>query len=365
MKFLKTLLAVCVLSGATWAEDYRVNGQTWSLSDQGASIVDHMGRKAVKVNRGTLTLKDMTFGDGIIEFDIAMPGVRGFAGVTFRTRDGGMGENFYLRGHLSGMPDANQYQPVFNGNSAWQIFHGARYSAPTPYAADRWTKVKLVVKGTKMDVYIDSEQPVLHVDNLMLGDAPGGINLNGFVADFYYSNMRVTRDDSVTLTGTPAPLPDLPTGLIKSFSVGTTAVAAEKVEAKAWLDKALMEDQSWQTLAVGETGALNLGQVSARTRDINTLLVKLNLKADEAKTIQLKYGFSDRVTVFLNGHALVHGNDTYQTRDYRYLGTIGLFDSVFLPLEAGDNEVVFAVTEAFGGWALMAATPDQTGIEVR
>ncbi len=365
MKLLKTLLALCMLSSGAIAEDYMVNGQTWTLSDQGASIVDHMDRKAVKVNRGTLTLKDMSFHNGIIEFDIAMPGKRGFAGVTFRTRDGGMGENFYLRGHLSGMPDANQYQPVFNGNSAWQIFHGPRYSAPTPYAADRWTKVKLVVKGTKMDVYIDSDKPVLHVDKLMLGDKSGGIYFNGSVADFYYSNMRVTKDDSVQLTGTPAPLPELPAGLIKSFRVGTTAVAADKVEAKAWLDKSLMEGQTWQALEVGETGALNLGRVSARTRDANTLLVKLSLTAEDAKSIQLKYGFSDRVTVFLNGHALAHGNDTYQTRDYRYLGTIGLFDSVFLPLEAGDNEVVFAVTEAFGGWALMAAIDDQTGIEVR
>jgi len=365
MKFLKTLLAVFALSGAAWADDYTINGQTWALSDQGASIVDHMGRKAVKVNRGTLTLKDTTFQNGIIEFDIAMPGIRGFAGVTFRERDGGMGENFYLRGHLSGMPDANQYQPVFNGNSAWQIFHGPRYSAPTPYATNRWTKVKLVVKGTRMDVYIDSDTPVLHVDNLMLGDTPGGISLNGVLADFYYSNMRVTSDDSVTLTGKPAPLPELPSGLIKGFRVGTTAVAADKVEAKAWLDKALLDGQTWQSLEVGETGALNLGRISARTRDVNTLLVKLTVSTDEARTIRLKYGFSDRVTVFLNGHALAHGNDTYQTRDYRYLGTIGLFDSVFLPLEAGDNDVVFAVTEAFGGWALMAATENQTGIEVR
>lgn len=365
MRFLKTLFAACLLSGAAAAEDYTVNGQTWSLSDQGASIVTHMGRQAVKLNRGLLTLNDVTFENGIIEFDIAMPGIRGFAGVTFRTRDGGMGENFYLRGHLSGMPDANQYQPVFNGNSAWQIFHGPRYSAPTPYATDRWTKVKLVVKGTKMDVFIDSDTPVLHVDNLMLGEGVGGINLNGALADFYYSNMRVTNDDSVTLTGTPAPLPELPTGLIKSFHVGTTAVAADKVEAKAWLDKALLEGQTWQMLEVGETGALNLGRISARTRDVNTLLVKMTINADEAKTVLIKYGFSDRVTVFLNGHALAHGNDTYQTRDYRYLGTIGLFDSVFLPLEAGNNEVVFAVTEAFGGWALMAAIEDQTGIEVR
>lgn len=365
MKFLTTIFAICVATLSAAAEEYRVNGQVWDLSEEGASIVEHMGRTAIKINRGRATLSNMAFENGVIEFDIAMPGTRGFAGVTFRTREGGMGENFYLRGHLSGMPDANQYQPVFNGNSAWQLFHGARYSAPTPYATDRWTKVKLVVKGSKMDVYIDGMEPVLHVDNLMHGEATGGVSLNGFLADFYYSNMRVIRDDSVALKGKAAPLADLPKGLIKNFSVNTKAIAADKVEAQPWLDKTLMEAQTWQTLGVDETGAANLGRISASTREANTLLVKLTVTSDKAKTIPIKYGFSDRVTVFLNGHAIAHENDTYLTRDYRYLGTMGLFDSVFLPLKAGKNELVFAVTEAFGGWGIMAAIEDQEGLRVQ
>jgi hypothetical protein len=46
------------------------------------------------------------------------------------------------------------------------------------------------------------------------------------------------------------------------------------------------------------------------------------------------------------------------TRDYRYLGSIGLFDSVVLPLEAGENEIWIAVSEAFGGWGVMARITD-------
>jgi hypothetical protein len=41
------------------------------------------------------------------------------------------------------------------------------------------------------------------------------------------------------------------------------------------------------------------------------------------------------------------------SRDYRYLGTIGYFDNVTLPLEAGKNEICIAVSEAFGGWGIM------------
>lgn len=58
-------------------------------------------------------------------------------------------------------------------------------------------------------------------------------------------------------------------------------------------------------------------------------------------------------------------DNTYQSRDYRYLGTIGLFDTVVLPLVAGANEIVIAVTEAFGGWGVMAELDDLDGVSIR
>ena len=48
-------------------------------------------------------------------------------------------------------------------------------------------------------------------------------------------------------------------------------------------------------------------------------------------------GFSDRAAVYLNGRAVFHGTDAYRSRDYRFLGSIGWYDTVYLPLEAGDN----------------------------
>ena len=70
---------------------------------------------------------------------------------------------------------------------------------------------------------------------------------------------------------------------------------------------------------------------------------------------EMSFGFSDRVRVYLNGRLLYAGNDGYTTRDYRFLGSVGLFDTVALPLQKGDNELAFAVSENFGGWAVVAA----------
>ena len=62
--------------------------------------------------------------------------------------------------------------------------------------------------------------------------------------------------------------------------------------------------------------------------------------------------------VFVNGRRVYSGDNTYMSRDYRYLGTIGLFDSVVLPLQPGKNEICVAVTEAFGGWGIMGRIDD-------
>ena len=77
----------------------------------------------------------------------------------------------------------------------------------------------------------------------------------------------------------------------------------------------------------------------------------------------LRFGYSDRVRVFLNGSLLYAGDNGYRSRDFRYLGTIGLFDSVPLALRPGDNELVMAVSESFGGWGVLAKVGEPNGMQ--
>ena len=62
------------------------------------------------------------------------------------------------------------------------------------------------------------------------------------------------------------------------------------------------------------------------------------------------------------GRALFRGDDAYRSRDYRFLGSIGWYDTLYVPLEAGDNELVVAVSEDFGGWGVQARFPDASGL---
>lgn len=351
--------AVSLASAA--AQD--IDPDKWELSENGAQIVNYLGRQSIQLNGGVSELKDMKFQNGTISFDIVMQEKRGFAGVYFRWNDNNA-EYFYLRPHMSGNPDSNQYTPRFNGVAGWQLYHSPRFSAPTVYKFDQWFSVKLVVKDNKMDVYIDSDVPVLHVDNLMGPEAAGSIRIGGGFQDFRFSNFEIVPDDTVSTIGIPAPRAELPDTLIKTFSVASTAVLGSSVEGMPELDAGLLAGQVWQTLEIDEAGVGNLAKISGRTPEINTLFVRKILTADAAKTVRFQYGFSDRVTVFLNGRAIAYGDDRYLSRDYRHLGTIGLYDSVFLPLKAGKNELIFAVSEGFGGWGIKAAMDPVSGVRV-
>ena len=112
---------------------------------------------------------------------------------------------------------------------------------------------------------------------------------------------------------------------------------------------------TWTSLDADENGITNLAKVQGLGEGANTAFARTIVTSDEAKTAQLRFGYSDAAIVFVNGKRVYSGDNTYMSRDYRYLGTIGLFDSVPVDLNAGDNEICIAVTEAFGGWGLIGA----------
>jgi hypothetical protein len=72
----------------------------------------------------------------------------------------------------------------------------------------------------------------------------------------------------------------------------------------------------------------------------------------------MHFGFSDAVRVYLNGAPLYEGADLQFSRDYRFLGHVGFWDSLFVPLRAGRNDVAFVVTDNTNGGTAAAARFD-------
>ena len=99
------------------------DSKKWEIKAKESRVEKYLGRTSLFLKGGKAIVKDSKFSDGIIEYDVAFDGKRGFNGVIWRIRDSHDYEKFYIRSHQSGNPDANQYTPVFNGVSGWQLYY--------------------------------------------------------------------------------------------------------------------------------------------------------------------------------------------------------------------------------------------------
>ena len=50
--------------------------------------------------------------------------------------------------------------------------------------------------------------------------------------------------------------------------------------------------------------------------------------------------------------------DNFLSRDYRFLGTIGYYDALYLDLAKGRSELWMALSEDMGGWGVQAKLED-------
>jgi hypothetical protein len=127
------------------------------------------------------------------------------------------------------------------------------------------------------------------------------------------------------------------------------------------LEQALTGARTWTPIESEPSGLLNLARVHGIRDGRNTVLARTTIESPRAETRLLELGFSDRAVVHLNGRPLFRGSDAYRSRDYRFLGSIGWYDALYLPLEAGANDLVVAVSEDFGGWGVQARLAERCG----
>jgi hypothetical protein len=107
----------------------------------------YMGKECLLLQSGAIMVKGADLRDGTIEADISFSQQRGFPGFIFRMQDNNNMENFYVRPHQSGNPDATQYTPIFNGYAGWQLYHGEGYSKAFTFKFDQWHHVKIELHG--------------------------------------------------------------------------------------------------------------------------------------------------------------------------------------------------------------------------
>jgi sugar lactone lactonase YvrE len=343
-----------------WAETTEVPfaSDRWEVAV--GRTVEHLGRAAFE---GSATLKDVQFTDGTIEVDVAVTGASSYPGIVFRAQPDGGGENVYLRPHRAGRyDDAVQYTPEFRGVSCWQLYNGDGFTAGTELPANEWTTLRVEVSGGRARVFVgDATEPVLVVEHLKRELVAGAIGVRGPMGgSAVFSNFRYSQDAPADF-GRRAYV-DRPPGLLTDWQVSET-LAAEYVASERLPEAAVMKELTWTRVEAEPSGLVNLTRFVPRTGPTpDAVLARTTVTSEAAEVRPLRLGYSDQVTVFLNGAPLFTGSSSYRERDPSFLGIVGMFDTVYLPLEQGSNELMLLVSEVFGGWAFQAGWAGATHV---
>jgi len=348
----------------------------WDLEGK-AGVAEFLGRKCLLLEGGAAVLKDFEMRDGVVDADVATSAVRGFFGFDFRIADGGLNfEEVYLRTHKSGAPDAMQYTPVLNTGRNWQLFNGPGFTGAVDIPKGVWFHLRLEVAGAQARLYVkDMDKPALVMDDLKSGVRKGQLALFVLTGATYYSNFEVrTTPDAPWVRHEPP----MPPGTLTAWSLSPAYDALER-DPERPLAPSGRAAIRWQDVEAEPPGLVVLyryreaphprvtfqGDFSRRLEPqpgMKLVYARTSIEADRDEVRKLSIGYSDDVSVFLNGQILYRGRSAQGFRDPGFLGIVNAEnDAVYLPLRKGRNELVLAVGELGGGWGFVCrlAKPDE------
>lgn len=365
MKFkLAALLFLLVSFSVKSQNTIPIDTTHWEIQARSYIIEPYKGKNSIYLQAGFMKLKDKRFLNGTIEFDIYLKELQAFPGVYFRVDENLNGEQFFMRPHLSGKPDANQAAPLTYGITPWQLYFGPRYSFPYTYNYEDWTHVKILVNNGRAQVFLNhSEKPNLSW-NLFHDAKSGDIGFRGGNrTGLHIANIQI--DHTAPKISNFQPIERKPIeGLIQKWEV-SDRFEENKLDDINNLSK-LIASRKWNhEIEVEEGTAANISRKVnlLSNRKKNTVFARIIIHSDKKQTKLINFGYSDRVVAILNGKPIYKGTNRWRSRDYRYLGTVGLFDGIYLPLKKGKNTLLMAVSEDFGGWLITGKFNNEIGLK--
>jgi len=345
-----------------------VDSPRWDLEGQ-AKLAEYQGRKCLVLDGGAAVLKDFEMRDGVIDVDVATPASRGFFGFDFRIDAKQANyEEVYLRQHKSGQPDAMQYTPVLNTGRNWQIYNGPGFTGAVDIPKNVWFHLRLEVTGAQAKLYVqDMDKPALVMTDLKSGVQRGQVALFDLTGETYFSNFEVrTTPDTAWQRHLPATPPNTLTKW--SISPPYDALARNLEQPLAPAESTAIK---WQDVEAEAPGFVVLyryleaphprvtfqGDFSKRLEPqpgMKVVYARTRIDSDRDQVKKLYIGYSDDVSVFLNGRILYRGRSAQGFRDPGFLGIVNPEnDAVYLPLKKGNNELMLAVSELGGGWGFI------------
>jgi hypothetical protein len=365
-------LVVCLLAGlriAGGAEPLPIamTAEHWQAKEN-AEFLRQLGfyHGLMRLNSGTAALKDVTFGDGTIEFDVNTIG-RGAPGIAFRQQDEGNFELLYLRPDPAcpAFQACMQYAPQTHGVLLWDFF--PQYQTRAPLRENGWNHIKMVISGRRMNVFVnDAPSPTLQVGRLE-GDAlKGGLHLEG---PGTFANLVITPNAVEGLSPEPAGDPmEGERGLVRNWRLSSFSALPDGKDPT--YHEMPGASQEWKTIRTEQGGLVNLSRAYGRPlREPNRAVawLKTTIASDKQQTKKVDIGWTRELWVFVNGKLAYADRNIWEQENARKFpdGRCSLENGSFtLPLEAGDNEVAVAIANNFFGWGVKVRVADPEGVHL-
>jgi hypothetical protein len=351
----------------------------WRL-DGNAKVAEYLGRKCLMMDGAVAVLKDFEMRDGVLDVDVATSAKRGFFGFDVRIdKEEANFEEIYLRPHKSGLPDAMQYTPVLNSERDWQIYNAAGFTGNVEIPKGDWFHLRLELAGAQGKLFVgDMEKPALVISDFKSGVQRGEVALFNLTGATCYANFEVRATTDVPWE---RHLPAMPVGTLTKWQLSPSYDAITPTIGQARdLERALTASESaairWQEVQAEPPGFVVInryregpqvnvtfqGDFSKRLEPqpgMKVVYARTNIESDREQVKKLELGYSDDVSVFLNGKILYRGRSAQGFRDPGFLGIVNPEnDAVYLPLKKGDNELMLAVSEVGGGWGFICRLAD-------
>jgi hypothetical protein len=344
----------------------------WAFEGR-AEVTEYLGRRCIMLDGGAATVKDLDLRDGVIDMDVATPDARGFFGIQFRA-DSADAEFVYLRQHKSGLPDAMQYTPVLNTGLNWQLYSGPGFTGAVDIPRETWFHLRLAIAGAQARLYVqDTTKPALDMPDLKSGRERGQVALADLIGATCFANVEIHPTPDAPWQ---RQLPEMPRGTLVRWSLSPVydALARDPERPLSSSDQKAMR---WDAVEAEPPGIVAIyryrtaphPRVSFQS-DWSTRLepqpgakliyARTSITADKDEVRKLALGYSDEVSVFLNGRILYRGRSAQAFRDPGFLGIVTPDnDALYLPLKKGSNELMLALSELGGGWGFVARLADE------
>jgi hypothetical protein len=241
-----------------------------------------------------------------------------------------------------------QYAPILNNGRTWQIYNGPSFTGAVDIPKSVWFHLRLEVVGAHAKLYVkDMDKPALMMTDLKSDVQAGQLGLFVLAGETYFSNFEIRTTPAAPWGHDLPPMP--PSVLTKwSLSPSYDALARDLERPLSPFENAAIP---WQDVEAEPPGfvVINRYRESPQVQrayefdfsrrlepqqGMKVVYARTSIDSELDQVKKLNIGYSDDVSVFLNGKILYRGRSAQNFRDPSFLGIMNLNnDAVYISFE--------------------------------